>query len=102
LVGLTSLFTPARAETDFGQVAIYVAHMLENTHYSEQEFDNGTSAKLLENYPELPRSTPQPLHPGGRRLGFRAEYKDTLDDLIMLRDISPGAEDLRRLQEARA
>lgn len=89
LVSLTSLFSPARAETDFGQVAIYVAHMLENTHYSKQEFDNGMSAKLLENYLNFldPRHN---LFTQEDVDGFRAEYKDTLDDLVMLRDISPA------------
>jgi len=89
LVSLTSFITPARAETDFGQVAIYVAHMLENTHYSKQEFDNEMSSKLLENYlnfldPRHNLFTQQDVD------AFRAEYKDTLDDLIMLRDITPA------------
>lgn len=90
LVALTSFTTtPARAETDFGQVAIYVARMLENTHYSHKDFDNEMSAKLLDNYLDFldPRHnifTQQDVD------AFRKEYKETLDDYVMLRDISPA------------
>lgn len=88
-VTLTSFASPARAETDFGQVAIYVARMLENTHYSKHEFDNEMSAKLLENYLDLM----DPKHYFFLQNdidGFRKDYKETLDDYVMLRDISPA------------
>jgi len=80
-----------RAETDFGQVAIYVAHMLHNHHYSHQEFDNEMSAKLLKNYLDLldPRHT---FFTQADVDKFRKEYNDTLDDHVMLRDISPALE----------
>ncbi len=81
--------TPARAETDFGQVAIYVAHMLENQHYSHKEFDNDMSAKVLENYLTYLDSrhtffTQQDVDK------FRTDFSTTLDDHVMLRDISPA------------
>jgi carboxyl-terminal processing protease len=89
LVTLTSFASPARADTDFGQVAIYVARMLENTHYSHQEFDNEMSSKLLENYLDFLDArhnffTQEDVD------GFRKDYKETLDDYVMLRDISPA------------
>lgn len=79
----------AKSETDFGQVAIYVAHMLHNHHYSHQEFDNSMSAKLLKNYLDLldPRHT---FFTQADVDKFRKEYNDTLDDHVMLRDISPA------------
>ncbi len=89
LLVLTSLATSVRAETDFGQVAIYVARMLENTHYSHKDFDNEMSAKLLDNYLDFldPRHN---LFTESDVDGFRKEYKETLDDYVMLRDISPA------------
>ena len=83
--------TPARAETDFGQVAIYVAHMLENQHYSHKEFDNEMSSKLLENYLTYLDSrhtffTQEDVDK------FRADFSTTLDDHVMLRNISPALE----------
>ena len=84
-----TLPTPARADTDFGQVAIYVAHMLENQHYSHKEFDNEMSSKLLESY----LAFLDPRHNFFYQTdvdAWRTEYKDTLDDHVMLRDISPA------------
>ncbi len=85
-----TVFSPTvRAETDFGQVAIYVAHMLENTHYSKRVFDNEMSAKVLESY----LNALDPRHNFFTQAdvdGFRAAYKDGLDDAVMLRDISPA------------
>jgi len=81
----------AHAATDFGQVAVYVAHMLQNYHYSHSEFDNEVSAKLLNNYVDLldPRHiffTQQDVDK------FTKDYKETLDDHVTLRDISPAME----------
>jgi len=83
--------TPARAETDFGQVAIYVAHMLENQHYSHKEFDNEMSSKVLENYLTYLDSrhtffTQEDVDK------FRADFSTTLDDHVMLRNISPATD----------
>ena len=89
LIGMGSFASPSRAETDFGQVAVYVAHMLENQHYSHKEFDNEMSGKLLENYLN---------YLDGRHNfftqedvdKFRADYGTTLDDHVTLRNINPA------------
>lgn len=39
--------TPVKAETNYGQVAMHVAYMLQNHHLSHQEFDDEVSKKLL-------------------------------------------------------
>ena len=89
LVALTAFAPASRADTDFGQVAIYVARMLENTHYSHKDFDNEMSSKLLDNYLDFldPRHN---LFTQEDVDAFRKEYKETLDDYVMLRDISPA------------
>lgn len=86
-----SLALPARAETNFGQVAMHVAYMLQSQHYSHRDFDDELSAKLLENYLNL--------------LDFRhvfftqedvdalkAKYDSTLDDHVLMRNVSPAIE----------
>jgi carboxyl-terminal processing protease len=88
-LGLLQAQRQAQAETDFGQVAIYVADMLERQHYTHQQFDNQMSGKLLENYLNLldPRHiffTQEDVD------GFRRDYQITLDDFVMMRDISPA------------
>ena len=78
----------ASAETDFGQVGLYVARMLEKSHYSHQAFDDGVSAKLLENYLNYldPRHN---LFTQADVAGFRSAYSEKLDDAVMLRDLGP-------------
>jgi carboxyl-terminal processing protease len=86
-----SLAGPAKAETNFGQVAMHVAYMLQSQHYSHRDFDDELSAKLLENYLNL--------------LDFRhvfftqedvdslkAKYDTTLDDHVLMRNVSPAIE----------
>lgn len=86
-----SLAVPAKAETNFGQVAMHVAYMLQSQHYSHRDFDDELSAKLLENYLNL--------------LDFRhvfftqedvdslkAKYDTTLDDHVLMRNVSPAIE----------
>src|ERR1700722_13782639 len=51
VLALLAAPTPARcAETNFGQVATYVAHMLETHHYSHHECDDEVSRKLLDSF----------------------------------------------------
>jgi carboxyl-terminal processing protease len=92
-LSLAFALSPAtsRAATDFGQVAVYVAHMLENHHYSHLEFDNAMSTKMLANYLDLldPRHLFFTQADVDR---FRKEYNETLDDHVTLRDISPANE----------
>lgn len=88
---LSMALTPARAETNFGQVAMHVAYMLQSQHYSHRDFDNEVSAKLLTNYLNLLDF---------RHVFFTQEdvdtftdkYATTLDDHVLLRNISPAIE----------
>src|SRR6187200_2997267 len=80
---------PARAETNYGQVAMHVAFMLQNHHLSHQEFDDEVSKKLLTGYLDfLDFShiyfTQQDVDK------FKADYAISLDDHIMARNISPA------------
>ncbi len=89
--GLLALAPQGRAETDFGQVASYVARMLENSHYSHTQFDNAMSSKLLENYLNL--LDPRHIFFTQEQVDkFRADYGTTLDDRVTLRDLSPAME----------
>lgn len=81
----------AKADTDFGQVAMYVANMLRSNHYSRLEFDDVVSRRLLDRYLSF--------LDGQRRYFYQsdvddlvARFGDTLDDRILMRDISPAHE----------
>ena len=93
------LSAPAlHAETNFGQVATYVAHMLETHHYSHHELDDDVSRKLLDSYLNFldishVYFTQQDVD------GFRTKYATSLDDHINARNIS-CAGDLRHLRTA--
>ena len=81
----------AKAETDFGQVSMYVAQMLQRHHYGQQAFDDEVSKRLLENYLNYLDFTH--LYFTQEDVdGFREKYSTTLDDRILLRDISPAKE----------
>jgi carboxyl-terminal processing protease len=89
---LALLSAPAlHAETNFGQVATYVAHMLETHHYSHHELDDDVSRKLLDSYLNFldishVYFTQQDVD------GFRTKYATSLDDHINARNISPALE----------
>ena len=86
------LLPPAsHAETNFGQVAMYVANMLQNHHLSHHEFDDQMSKKVLEGYLNfLDYShiyfTQQDVD------DFRSKYATSLDDHVAARNISPAVE----------
>jgi carboxyl-terminal processing protease len=91
VAALSLCASPARAETNFGQVAMHVAYMLQSHHYSHRDFDDEVSAKLLENYLNLLDFkhiffTQEDVD------GFRAKYATTLDDHVLMRNISPAIE----------
>ena len=91
LVGLVAGPAVAPAETNFGQVAMHVAYMLQNHHYSHKDFDDTVSAKLLDNYLNLLDFkhiffTQQDVDK------FKASYSTTLDDHVLMRNISPAIE----------
>jgi len=81
----------ARAETNFGQVAMHVAYMLQNHHYSRKDFDDSVSEQLLNNYLDLLDFrhvffTQEDVN------GFKAKYATTLDDHVLMRNIAPAQE----------
>lgn len=90
--------TPAKAETNYGQVAMHVAYMLQNHHLSHQEFDDDVSKKLLEGYLNfLDFShiyfTQQDVDK------FKADYETSLDEHILTRNISPALDIYYKYEE---
>ena len=88
---LLATTTPAPAETNYGQIAMVVATMLQNHHLSHRELNDDVSKKLLESYLNfLDFShiyfTQQDVD------GFRAKYATTLDDHIVNRNVGPAIE----------
>lgn len=80
-----------RAETNFGQVAMHVAYMLQSQHYSHRDFDDELSAKLLQNYLNMLDFrhiffTQQDVD------SLKSKYDSTLDDHVLMRNISPAIE----------
>ncbi len=93
LAAVVCLLTPpaSQAETNFGQVAMYVANMLQNHHLSHHEFDDQMSKKVLDGYLNfLDYShiyfTQQDVD------DFRSKYATSLDDHVAARNISPAVE----------
>ncbi len=91
LFGMLAHPSPTRAETNYGQIAMHVAYMLQNHHLSHREFDDQVSKQLLENYINfLDFShiyfTQQDVN------DFRTKFSTTLDDHIVTRNISPSLE----------
>lgn len=88
---LALLLPSAQAETNFGQVAMHVAYMLQNHHYSKQDFDDKVSGEMLHNYLNMLDFkhiffTEQDV------AGFKDKYETTLDDHVLMRNISPAIE----------
>ncbi|OYW75376.1 MAG: hypothetical protein B7Z37_13795 [Verrucomicrobia bacterium 12-59-8] len=85
------LIPSAQAETNFGQVAMHVAYMLQNHHYSKQDFDDKVSGEMLHNYLNMLDFkhiffTEQDI------ANFKDKYETTLDDHVLMRNISPAIE----------
>jgi len=92
-VAVSSFFSPGlrAADTNYGQVAMHVAYMLQNHHYSHRDFDDEMSKDMLNNYLDLldfrhQFFTQQDVD------GFREKYATTLDDHVLMRNISPAIE----------
>ena len=88
---LALLIPSAQAETNFGQVAMHVAYMLQNHHYSKQDFDDKVSGEMLHNYLNMLDFkhiffTEQDV------ASFKDKYETTLDDHVLMRNISPAIE----------
>ncbi len=88
-VSLTA--APAASDTNFGQVAMHVAYMLQSQHYSHRDFDDELSAKLLQNYLNL-LDFKHVFFTQEDVDGFKTNYETTLDDQVLMRNISPAVE----------
>ncbi len=92
----TSLSAPAAEETEdntnYGQVAMYVAAMLENRHYSRRDIDDEVSKQLLDAY--LGYLDFNRLYfTEGDVAGFKEKYATKLDSYLKEDgDISPALE----------
>lgn len=90
--------TRLRAETDFGQVSMYVAQMLQQHHYRQKKFDDEVSTRLLEKYLDHLDFTHLYFTQDDVDR-FRKQYATTLDDLTLLRDITPAIEIYRAYEQ---
>jgi|UniRef100_UPI00378454BB carboxyl-terminal processing protease len=87
-----ALLTPsAQAETNFGQVAMHVAYMLQNHHYSKQDFDDKVSGTMLHNYLNM-LDFKHIFFTQKDVDEFKDKYETTLDDHVLMRNISPALE----------
>lgn len=82
---------PAHAETNFGQVAMHVAYMLQNHHYSKQDFDDKVSSTMLHNYLNM-LDFKHIFFTQKDVDDFQDKYNTTLDDHVLMRNISPAIE----------
>ncbi len=88
---LTAGLTPARADADLDKVAISVARLLEQGHYSRQKLDNSVSQALLDQY--LKDLDPGKLFFVQADIDqFQASYATRLDDEILSGDLNPARE----------
>lgn len=81
----------AQAETNFGQVAMHVAYMLQNHHYSKQDFDDKVSGTMLHNYLNM-LDFKHIFFTQSDVDGFKDKYETTLDDHVLMRNINPALE----------
>lgn len=80
---------PAKAETDFGDVAMRVAYMLRNRHYTRTNFDNDMSKRVFENYLEfLDYNRMYFIQDDIDE--FRERYENKLDDSVFSVSIDPA------------
>ncbi|HEY1083563.1 MAG TPA: hypothetical protein VGE29_14985, partial [Prosthecobacter sp.] len=91
LATISMAFSPAQAETNFGQVAMHVAYMLQSQHYSHRDFDDEVSAKVLQNYLNL-LDFRHVFFTQDDVDTFKSKYDTTLDDHVLMRNISPALE----------
>ena len=71
------------AEMNFGQVAMHVAYMLQNHHYSHRDFDDEMSKTMLGNFLDMLDFRHQYFTQDDVD-GFREKYDTTLDDHLVI------------------
>jgi carboxyl-terminal processing protease len=79
------------ADMNYGQVAMHVAYMLQNHHYSHRDFDDEMSKTMLGNFLDMLDFRHQYFTQDDVD-GFREKYDTTLDDHLLMRNISPAIE----------
>ena len=91
---------PLQPGPNDGRIALVVAKMLEQTHYSHHALDDEYSAKFFDRY--LESLDPQHLHFTQADIKEFDHYRDQLDDLTITRkyagDASPAFEIFNRFQ----
>jgi len=85
------LLPSAKAETNLGLVSMHVAYMLQNHHISKRDFDDAMSGSMLQNYLNMLDFkhiffTQKDVNE------FKDKYETTLDDHVLMRNISPAIE----------
>lgn len=79
---------PVRAATDYGEVAMAVAHAMQNQHYSRHDFDDAYSKRMLGHFLDL-LDFDHRFFLQSDVDTFRQDYETQLDDMILVNgDIS--------------
>ncbi|MDH4455221.1 MAG: carboxy terminal-processing peptidase [Verrucomicrobiota bacterium] len=87
-----ALFLPsANAETNHGLVSMHVAYMLQNHHISKRDFDDAMSGSMLQNYLNM-LDFKHIFFTEKDVKEFKDKYETTLDDHVLMRNISPAIE----------
>lgn len=79
----------SNAETDYGEVGMFVAQVLSRQHYSRHDFDDEYSKRTLEHFLEFLDGERRFFHQSDVDR-FQREYGTQLDDLVLTGDISPA------------
>lgn len=82
---------PAAKGTDFGQVAAWVTHLLQEQHYSKQDFGDEMSRKALKGYLEY-LDYDKMYFLKDEVDTFTSKYADKLDDFVFTMDLTPANE----------
>jgi carboxyl-terminal processing protease len=91
LASVSLVAAQATTETNFGQVAMHVAYMLQSQHYSHRDFDDELSGKLLHNYLNL-LDFKHVFFTQEDVDTFKSKYDTTLDDHVLMRNVTPAIE----------
>ena len=87
-LSLLGAITPARAATDYGEVAMAVAQAMQNQHYSRHDFDDAYSKRMLGHFLDM-LDFDHRFFLQSDVDKFRQDYETQLDDLILVNgDIS--------------
>jgi carboxyl-terminal processing protease len=80
-----------KADPNFDSIAMHVAYMLQNHHYSRQDFDDSISTKLLQDYLNV-LDVKHIMFTQKEVDTYKENYGTTLDDHILMSNIQPALE----------